>query len=67
VERLDLEAALATVPREARILLALHYVDGLSYGELARVRGISINTVKSQLVRGKSILKRALASGGHQP
>lgn len=67
VDRLDLEAALATVPREARILLALHYVDGLSYGELARVRGISINTVKSQLSRGKSILKRALASGGHQP
>jgi len=67
VERLDLEAALATVPREARLLLALHYVDGLSYGELARVRGISINTVKSQLARGKSILKRALKNGGHQP
>ncbi len=67
VERLDLEAALATVPREARLLLALHYVDGLSYGELARVRGISINTVKSQLARGKSMLKRALANGGHQP
>ena len=67
VERLDLEAALTTVPREARLLLALHYVDGLSYGELARVRGISINTVKSQLSRGKAILKRALAKGGHQP
>jgi RNA polymerase sigma-70 factor (ECF subfamily) len=67
VERLDLEAALATVPREARILLALHYVDGLSYGELARIRGISVNTVKSQLSRGKALLRRALASGGHQP
>jgi RNA polymerase sigma-70 factor, ECF subfamily len=67
VERLDLEAALATVPREARMLLALYYVDGLSYGELARVRGISINTVKSQLARGKAILKRALANGGHRP
>ena len=66
-ERLDLESALATVPREARILLALYYVDGLSYGELARVRGISVNTVKSQLARGKSILKRALTSGGQQP
>ena len=64
VERLDLEAALATVPREARMLLALYYVDGLSYAELARVRGISINTVKSQLARGKAILKTALAGGG---
>jgi len=60
VERLDLERALATVPREARLLLALHYVDGLSYRELAKIRGISINTVKSQLARGKAILRRAL-------
>ena len=48
------------MPREARLLLALHYVDGLSYLELARVRGISVNTVKSQLARGKAILRRAL-------
>jgi len=48
------------VPTEARLLLALRYVDGLSYGELAKIRGISINTVKSQLARGKSILRKAL-------
>lgn len=60
VERLDLQRALATVPREARLLLALHYVDGLSYRELAKIRGISINTVKSQLARGKVILRRKL-------
>jgi DNA-directed RNA polymerase specialized sigma24 family protein len=51
------------VPTEARVLLALRYVDGLSYGELARIRGISINTVKSQLQRGKSLLKTALTKG----
>ena len=62
--RLDLDRALARVPREARVLVALHYVDGLSYGELARIRGISVNTVKSQLARGKSILRRALEDGG---
>jgi RNA polymerase sigma-70 factor (ECF subfamily) len=60
VERLDLTRALETVPREARLLMALHYVDGLSYRELATVRGISVNTVKSQLARGKAIVKRAL-------
>jgi DNA-directed RNA polymerase specialized sigma24 family protein len=52
------------VPTEAHVLLALRYVDGLSYGELARIRGISINTVKSQLQRGKSLLRAALTKGG---
>jgi RNA polymerase sigma-70 factor (ECF subfamily) len=63
-ERLDLERALARVPNEARVLIALRYADGLSYRELARVRGISINTVKSQLARGKLILRRALKARG---
>jgi len=64
-DRVDLTRALDIVPREARMLLALHYVDGLGYGELAKIRGISINTVKSQLRRGKAILKKALQAGGH--
>ena len=67
----DLERALRRVPPEARVLLALRYVDGLPYREMARVRGISINTVKSQLARGKSILRAALggerALGGDHP
>lgn len=58
--RLELERGLARVPREARVLLALRYVDGLSYQELARIRGITVNTVKSQLARGKTILRAAL-------
>src|SRR5439155_6668118 len=60
----DLHRALARVPREARMLLALRYVDGLSYEELARIRGISVNTVKSQLARGKSLLRAMLAERG---
>ena len=58
--RVDLERALAKVPTEARALLTLRYVEGLSYAELARIRGISVNTVKSQLKRGKEILRAAL-------
>ena len=61
--RIDVARALARVPREARVLLALHYVNGLGNAELARIRGISINTVKSQLARGKTILRAALAEG----
>jgi RNA polymerase sigma-70 factor (ECF subfamily) len=61
---LDVRRALERVPREARVLLALRYVDGLSYGEMARIRGISVNTVKSQLARGKAILRELLEEGG---
>jgi len=57
---IDLRRALDDVPREARILLALRYGEGLSHAEIARVRGISINTVKSQLARGKAILRASL-------
>ena len=64
--RIDVGRALDRVPREARVLLTLHYVDGLSNGELARIRGISVNTVKSQLARGKGILRRALEEGGRR-
>ena len=63
-EHLDLRRALDRVPTEARVLLALRYVNGLSYGELAKIRGISINTVKSQLQRGKGLLRTALTKGG---
>jgi len=61
---MDLHRALDRVPREARVLLALRYVDGLSYGELARIRGISVNTVKSQLARGKALLRAELGKRG---
>ena len=66
-QNLDLHRALARVPLEARLLLALRYVDGLSYQELARVRGISVNTVKSQLARGKIILRSALTDRRRRP
>ena len=64
-DRIDVGRALAVVPREARVLLALHYVDGLSHRELAAIRGITVNTVKSQLARGKTILREALERGRH--
>jgi RNA polymerase sigma factor (sigma-70 family) len=45
---------------EARMVLVLCYVDGLSYGEIARVRGISVQTVKSQLRRAKTLMRQRL-------
>ena len=59
-ERLDMQAALAKLPAEARVILLCCYVGGLSYGEIARVRGISVNTVKTQLSRAKRSMRRHL-------
>ena len=42
------------------MVLVLCYVDGLSYGEIARVRGISVQTVKSQLRRAKTLMRPRL-------
>ncbi len=61
VERLDLQTALARLPAEARVILLCCYVGGLSYREIARVRGISVNTVKTQLGRAKRFMRRHLA------
>jgi RNA polymerase sigma-70 factor (ECF subfamily) len=49
--------ALEKLPAEARVVLALCYMKGLSYGEIARIRGVSVNTVKSRLCRAKELLR----------
>lgn len=59
-----LHAALAAVPVEARIALTLYYGGGRSYQELGAIRGISVNTVKTHLRRGRLALRRALRARG---
>jgi RNA polymerase sigma-70 factor (ECF subfamily) len=60
VERVDVDRALAKLPAEARAILLLCYVEELPYAEIARARGISINTVKTQLLRAKGLMRRYL-------
>jgi RNA polymerase sigma-70 factor (ECF subfamily) len=60
VERLDLAAAIDRLPVEARTILVLRYAEDLPYDEIARVRGISVNTVKTQLRRATLALRRRL-------
>ena len=59
-----LQGALSTVPVEARIVLTLYYGDGLSYREIGTIRGISVNTVKTHLRRGRLALRKALRARG---
>ena len=59
-----LQAALATVPVEARMALTLYYGDGRTYQEIGVIRGISVNTVKTHLRRGRTALRKALRARG---
>ena len=52
-----LTIALGQVPVEARTVLMLCYMEGLPYAEIARIRGITVHTVKSQLRRAKALLR----------
>jgi RNA polymerase sigma-70 factor (ECF subfamily) len=52
--------ALATLDESDREMLLLREYDDLSYQEIADVRGIPLNTVRSQLFRARMALKAAL-------
>jgi RNA polymerase sigma-70 factor (ECF subfamily) len=58
--------ALTRVPIEARMVLVLCYMEGLSYAEVANIRGISVHTVKSQLRRAKALLRQYLNPEGEE-
>jgi RNA polymerase sigma-70 factor, ECF subfamily len=59
-----LNAGLAAVPVEARIVLTLYYGEGRTYHEIAAIRGITANTVKTHLRRGRAALRKALRARG---
>jgi RNA polymerase sigma-70 factor (ECF subfamily) len=44
-----------------RTPLALHYLQGFSYREIAEVLGVAIGTVMSRLSRGKDLLRQRLS------
>jgi RNA polymerase sigma-70 factor (ECF subfamily) len=54
---MELERALATLPRGARLILLLHDVEGYRYTEIAERLG----TVKSQLHRARRLMMEALS------
>lgn len=60
-DRVDVDRALARLPPEARAVLLLCYVEELPYADVARARGITVNTVKTQLARAKRLMRRALS------
>jgi RNA polymerase sigma-70 factor (ECF subfamily) len=55
-----LATALARLPFEQRNCIVLFDVDGYDYGEIARIMGVSVGTVKSRIHRGRVALRTAL-------
>jgi RNA polymerase sigma-70 factor (ECF subfamily) len=59
-ERLDLAAALASLPPELRVVVLLVDAEGLSYAEASVVLGAPAGTIASRLNRARSHLQALL-------
>jgi RNA polymerase sigma-70 factor (ECF subfamily) len=60
-ERLDLDGAIATLPRGARQVFVLHDVEGFTHEEIGEQLGISPGGSKAQLHRARMLLRQALS------
>ncbi len=61
--RMDLRRALVRLPAEMRTVVVLRFSEDLSYRDIARARGVTVNTIKTQLGRAKKILRAELEGG----
>lgn len=59
-QNMDLERALARLPRGARAVLVLHDVEGYEHAEIAALTGIAVGTSKAQLHRARRLMKEFL-------
>lgn len=62
-DRLDLAAALATLPLEQRVAVVLVDMQGLAVRDAALVLGVAEGTIKSRCARGRARLLPLLAPG----
>jgi len=58
--RVDLERAIAGLPKGAKTVLVLRDVQGYKYNEIAEITGVSLGTVKAQIHRARALVKEAL-------
>ncbi len=61
VARVDVDRALAQLPPQYRAVVVLRELCDLSYKEIADLRDIPVDTVKSQLSRGRQALVELLS------
>ncbi|ROH91857.1 sigma-70 family RNA polymerase sigma factor [Stagnimonas aquatica] len=60
-DRLDVERALARLPKGARAVLVLHDLEGWQHDEIAAATGIAVGTSKAQLHRARKLMKEWLS------
>jgi RNA polymerase sigma-70 factor (ECF subfamily) len=58
---IDIERAIAALPRGARSAFVLHDVEGFSHAEIAELTGLAEGTIRAQLHRARKLLMEALA------
>ena len=59
-DAIDLERAIAGLPKGARTVFVLHDVEGYQHEEIARMTGIASGTSKAQLFRARRLLRESL-------
>ncbi len=59
--RIDLERALAKLPKGARTVLMLYDVEGYQHDEISELTGIAVGTSKAQLHRARRLLQAMLS------
>jgi RNA polymerase sigma factor (sigma-70 family) len=64
---IDLKEAISRLPLDQRLLVSLHYGEGLSIEEIASAHDIPAGTVKSRLFAARAVLKTHLEGGHHDP
>jgi DNA-directed RNA polymerase specialized sigma24 family protein len=62
--QLDLDAALAQLPRDARLCIVLAYNEGMTHREISETTSIPLGTVKSHITRGSARLRELLQAYG---
>lgn len=62
-DALPVQDAMARLPEEQRVAVALVLIEGLSYKEAAHVMDVPIGTLTSRLARGRETLQRMLGEG----
>jgi len=60
--RLDVDAALGSLPEEFRVAVVLRDLADLDYAEIAEVLDIPAGTVRSRISRGRALLHEALGA-----
>lgn len=58
---LAVRAAISRLPDRARLMFTLSRDEGLTYAEIARVTGVSVKTVETQMGRALRALRESLA------